>query len=156
MSNGITIGAGAGAGGIDPMKKPAGIESMGAANQGDVSKFQSSFSGAGQSANTTGTVQAGSPFDIQANRITGSPSSTSTSGSGMGKELLEGVSKMMHADKSQSDYLRDKLKASGGKMDTAQALEFQYVAGNINIMTEIVSKGVNKVVQAVQTVVKNQ
>jgi len=156
MSNISISGAGgpSGPGGIEPTQTK-GMGNVGEASEGDVAKFQESM---GQTEGAQGkqpadTVQ-GSPFDMQANRITDSSQAQNPS---LGQELVGDMKKMMNVGKAQEKAIMDKFNQVGDKgWSPADAMQFQYMAGEMQLMTEIVSKGVNKTVQAVQQLARNQ
>lgn len=151
---GISVGGAGGAGGVDPMKQVKSLDNLGQASKSDVAAFQDQMGG-GQPSNMGG-VQPGGPFEIQSNRITDGLSVKSKEG-GIGNAVLKDVGNLLNAGKAQGNELKAKLDQMGkGNWGPADAMEFQYMAGEMNLMTEVVSKGVNKVVQAAQTVIKNQ
>ena len=156
---GIAVGGGVGPGGVEPTKGVKGLSDVGEASKGDVAKFAESFGDKGTpGAGAESTLQPGGPFDMQDNRMTQGPAGAAEAGKpSLGQEIMGDIGKVMDAGKAQQQAITDKFEQIGDKgWSTGDAMELQYLAGEMQLLTEIVSKGVNKTVQAVQSLVKNQ
>lgn len=124
------------------------------ANQSDIAKFKATFNISSPDHSSSPSKTQGSPFDFQPNRIT---SLSKTPPPTMGSSLLSGLTKIMNSDSDHTDFIQEKFDNAGDDaMHAHHALELQFRIGNLHTMTEVVSKGVSKIVQAAQTVVKNQ
>lgn len=157
--SGISAGVG-GAGGITP-GAPKGVSDVGQAKESDVSKFKESMGSESTKMPTQAQspTEAKSPLDIQANRITDSSvvQKPVTSHPSLGKEIMQDISKMISAGRNQEATLKDKLVANGDKpFSQKDAMLIQYEMSNMSILTDVVGKGANKFVTAVQSMAKNQ
>lgn len=136
--------------------EPKGLSQLGEANIQDVSKFQNSL-GTGNPALQPGapsSIEAGGPFSVQSMRITDAKDVASPQSS------LVGESKnLLTVGRDQEAAIKTKLEeavSKGETMSPALAAQLQYEVGSLTIFTDIVSKGVSKVTQSIQTAAKNQ
>lgn len=171
MTDPISIGVGQSSmEGLSPGKMaPSELDfkqQLGEAPGADVVKFKEAmFKAPGMEAaelGQQGNKVQGSPFDIQSNRIRRNLGDLSNKrprvdSSGLGDRLAQGITNIMKVNHSQEAQLMEKLNANGDKgWSAADAIQVQFMVGNLQLMTEIFSKGVNKTVQGMQQAARNQ
>lgn len=162
MSDGGLSSAG-GLGGVGEPKLPKeGISGAGEANQSDIEKFTTAISpdqaGKGEDVKITINLdQKGpsGPLDFQTNRvrdsdIVGKPE-------GMGKLVVKETQNMISLGRTMEQSLMVKAAEAKEKgYDSGSMLELQFEMGQYTTLVDVVSKGVNKFVQAIQSAAKNQ
>ena len=141
-------------------KVTKGLSELGEAKPEDIAKFTEGLSGrsmdlgAMQQAPGLGSV---GPMETQPTRVTDAGKFDKKVS--LGKRLMQDAGNVLKTGRAQETQLMDKLKAAGAEghsLSQVEMIQIQKDVGDISILTEVISKGVNKLVQGVQGVVKNQ
>lgn len=167
---GISLG---GPGGLTPgeSKISKSLSELSKPQESDVLKFQTALEGQGQQASapstptTTTSPEAGpkmtakiedsGPFTFRFNTIT--DQKLIDQKPNLGKVLINYAKDISTVASNQSENISKKMKEVSTKgFSQADAMEFQVMMFEMTNLTEVISKGVGKVVQGLQGVVKNQ
>lgn len=147
---GISIGAPGGAGEPKPTK---GISELGDAKQSDVTKFNEGMTAEGPAALGSSGGVAG-PFDAQSTRITDSANVGKPS---LGDAIIKDAGNMLKMGRNQEQKMLTKLESvKENGWSPSDAMEFQYMAGEMQLLTEVASRVSKNITTAVQTMVRNQ
>lgn len=161
MSIGGGLGGPGGIGGGEP-KVTKGVSGVGEPSQSDVNKFNFTLSGEQgneggkiniQISEKAGGQKMGGPMEFQIKEA------QAVEKPGMGKVAVKEIENMVSMGRNKENELMEKMQVAGkdgGTLSTGQMLEIQFELGQYTTLIDVVSKGVGKVVQAAQTVIKQQ
>ena len=157
-TGGISIGGPGGLSAGEP-KITKGLSELGQAKPEDIAKFTE---GLGSRSMELGTMQqtgvgAIGPMETQPTRV--KDAGKFDKNISLNMRLIKDAGNVLNMGRIQESALMEKIKAAGAEghnISQVEMIQIQKNVGDIALLTEVISKGVNKLVQGVQGVVKNQ
>ncbi len=181
FGGGVSVGQGA----VESVKNLAqqsgGLGGAGQASAEDVSKFQSALGSGSEAQGIEGASGQGGGVDLgdqltQGLQQPGGGIQQAQGDTGPFSLKFDAISETGAKPPGGSSAIEDKIKSvfdsarglegdvratvekysQGGDVTQAQVLEVQFGMGTFSLIQETISRGVNKVVQTVQTMIRNQ